>query len=170
MTTVYLVHGLLFWAGSADLCWILLRCLLSPGRVTGGLISWDVHSHVWKLAGHWSGIGWLLLEALRFQQVSCVLFIQWFQSCKDGKIRSYENFLKIFIYLAAPALSCGMQNFQFPNQGSNLGPLHWEHGVLAAGPPGKSLVGSVVKNPPASTRTFQAWAWKSHILLVKPNS
>ena len=26
----------------------------------------------------------------------------------------------------------------FPNQGSNLGPLHSEHGVLATGPPGKS--------------------------------
>ena len=29
---------------------------------------------------------------------------------------------------------------QFPNQGSNLGSLHWEHGVLATGPPGKSLL------------------------------
>ena len=27
---------------------------------------------------------------------------------------------------------------QFPDQVSNLGPLHWEHGVLATGPPGKS--------------------------------
>ena len=26
----------------------------------------------------------------------------------------------------------------FPDQGSNLGPLHWEHGVLATRPPGKS--------------------------------
>ena len=25
-----------------------------------------------------------------------------------------------------------------PHQGSNPGPLHWEHGVLATGPPGKS--------------------------------
>ena len=28
---------------------------------------------------------------------------------------------------------------QFPDQGSNLGPLHWERGVLPTGPPGKSL-------------------------------
>ena len=28
---------------------------------------------------------------------------------------------------------------QFPEQGSNLGLLHWKHGVLAIGPPGKSL-------------------------------
>ena len=27
----------------------------------------------------------------------------------------------------------------FPDQGSNLGPLHWEHGVLAIASPGKSL-------------------------------
>ena len=26
-----------------------------------------------------------------------------------------------------------------PDQGLNLGPLHWERGVLATGPPGKSL-------------------------------
>ena len=26
----------------------------------------------------------------------------------------------------------------FPDQGSNLGPLHWEPKVLATGPPGKS--------------------------------
>ena len=26
----------------------------------------------------------------------------------------------------------------FPDQGSNPGPLHWERGVLATGPPGKS--------------------------------
>ena len=26
----------------------------------------------------------------------------------------------------------------FPNQGSNPGPLHWEHRVLATGPPGNS--------------------------------
>ena len=28
---------------------------------------------------------------------------------------------------------------QFPPQGSNPGPLHWEHRVLTTGPPGKSL-------------------------------
>ena len=26
----------------------------------------------------------------------------------------------------------------FPGQALNPGPLHWEHGVLASGPPGKS--------------------------------
>ena len=31
--------------------------------------------------------------------------------------------------------ACGIQ---FPDQGWNPGPLHWEHGVLATGPPEKS--------------------------------
>jgi hypothetical protein len=31
--------------------------------------------------------------------------------------------------------ACGIW---FPDQKSNPGPLHWEHGVLAFGPPGKS--------------------------------
>ena len=29
---------------------------------------------------------------------------------------------------------------QFPDQGLNPCPLHWEHGVLTTGPPGKSLL------------------------------
>ena len=34
------------------------------------------------------------------------------------------------------AVACGIQ---FPHQGSNLVPVHWEHGVSATGPPEKSL-------------------------------
>ena len=34
-------------------------------------------------------------------------------------------------------VACGIQ---LPDQGSNLGPLHREHGVLATGPRGKSLL------------------------------
>ena len=52
----------------------------------------------------------------------------------------------IFMYLAVPCLSCGSWDLlvaacgiQFSNQGSNLGPLHWERGVLTTGPPRKSL-------------------------------
>ena len=63
--------------------------------------------------------------------------------------------------LAAPGLCCGTWDLrcgicdlqlphansqlqhacriQFPDQGLNPGPLHWEHGVLPTGPPGKSL-------------------------------
>ena len=49
----------------------------------------------------------------------------------------------IFIFLAAPGLNCrgslaSAYGIQFPDQESIPGPLHWEHGVLATGPPGKS--------------------------------
>lgn len=54
-------------------------------------------------------------------------------------------FLCLFIYFAAPGLSRGVQNLlpaacgtQFPDQGSNPGPLCWEGGVLATGPQRKS--------------------------------
>ena len=56
------------------------------------------------------------------------------------------NFFKkqIFIYLAAPGLSCsiwtlscGMWDLVL-RPGIKPGPLHWECGVLATGPPGKS--------------------------------
>ena len=52
----------------------------------------------------------------------------------------YKSFFKVllFTYLFVPVLvvACGIY---FPDQGSNPGPLHWEHGVLATGPPGQSL-------------------------------
>ena len=39
--------------------------------------------------------------------------------------------------MAVPSLSCTC-GIQFPDQGLNPGPLHWERGVLATGSPGKS--------------------------------
>ena len=61
--------------------------------------------------------------------------------------------LYLFIYLATLGLSCSMWDLQFqhteslvvaygpqfPDQGSNWGSLHLELGLLATGPPGKSL-------------------------------
>ena len=44
---------------------------------------------------------------------------------------------KIFIYLGVLCLSCGMWGL-VPQPGIEPGPLHWEQGVLAIGPPGKS--------------------------------
>ena len=35
----------------------------------------------------------------------------------------------------------------FPDQGSNPGPLHWEHGVLATRPPRKSLPCLLIPHP-----------------------
>ena len=50
---------------------------------------------------------------------------------------------KKFIYLFGCTRSAGslveVCGIKFPNQGSNLGPLQWESGVLATGPPEKSF-------------------------------
>ena len=50
--------------------------------------------------------------------------------------RDNSLFFKIFSYLCAPGLSCSMGDhlaaacgISFPDQGSNLGPLHWELGA-----------------------------------------
>ena len=56
-----------------------------------------------------------------------------------------------FLYLAVLGLSFGIQDLlvapyriSFPDRGSNLDPLHWEHRVLATGSPGKSLAEAFV--------------------------
>ena len=70
------------------------------------------------------------------------------------------DFCLFILYLVAPRLSCGTPDLWsslgraglvvarellvaawgtwFPDQGSDLGPAHWDHGVLATGPLGKS--------------------------------
>ena len=40
---------------------------------------------------------------------------------------------------AACELLVGRGGIHFPDRGLNPGPLHWEHELLATGPPGKSL-------------------------------
>jgi len=54
-------------------------------------------------------------------------------------------------------LSCGMWDL-FTDQGSNPGPLHWEHGALATGPPGKSL----------TLMSHEVWLWTSHLTPTSP--
>ena len=46
---------------------------------------------------------------------------------------------RIIVSLVALGLSCSIQNFYLRHAGSNQGPLHCESGVLATGPPRKSL-------------------------------
>ena len=43
----------------------------------------------------------------------------------------------IFLVATRGIFGCGMWDLA-PDQGSNPDPLHWEHGALATGPPGKS--------------------------------
>ena len=52
---------------------------------------------------------------------------------------------RLFIWLhwvlvVACRLFVAARGVQFPSQRSNPGPMLWEHGVLGAGPPGKSSV------------------------------
>ena len=56
-------------------------------------------------------------------------------SCFFFFFNIYLFYLFICLFLALAA-ACGIK---FPDQGLNPGPLHWEHRVLATGPPGKSL-------------------------------
>ena len=41
--------------------------------------------------------------------------------------------------VVACELLVAARGIQFSDQASNLGPVHWEHGVLATGPPGNSF-------------------------------
>ena len=59
----------------------------------------------------------------------------------NPQLQHVEYFFKLWhvesLDVACKLLSCSMWDL-VPDQGSNLGPLHWELGVLATGPPGKS--------------------------------
>lgn len=55
----------------------------------------------------------------------------------NKKILFFFFFNYLFIWLCGALVgACGIQ---FPDQGSNWGPMHWEHGVVATGLPQKSV-------------------------------
>ena len=108
---------------------IKYRCLFCARLGEG---DWELRGE----SGHYPLTGCLLLQPLE----------GWF-------LGFFFNVLSIS---AAEGLSCGTQDLLVvasgllvvacmwivvPNQGSNPGPLHWEHRVLPTGPPGKSLEG-----------------------------
>ena len=49
----------------------------------------------------------------------------------------FKIYIYVFIWLYPVFVVA--RGIQFPDDGSNLGPLHWQHDVLATGPPGRSL-------------------------------
>ena len=51
----------------------------------------------------------------------------------------FKSYIYMYIYNWLCQVLVAARRIWFPDQGSNPGPLHWEHGVLATGPPGKSL-------------------------------
>ena len=88
--------------------------------------------------------------------LTVILYYIAFQSVITGETEQRLHRISVyyfFISLAAACLSCYTSDLsvvtykllivacriQFPDQGSNLSPLNWEHRVLATGPPGKSL-------------------------------
>ena len=80
----------------------------------------------------------------------------WDFPCKNtgNKYKYIYIYIFFFFHLAVLGLSWGKQDLRslvaacqllfvacgiwLPDQGSNLGPLHWKHGTLATGPPGKA--------------------------------
>ena len=68
-------------------------------------------------------------------------------------IKKKKKSLAVWVLVLAPGifvLCCGVRDLLvaacgiwFPDQGLNLGPLCWEHGVKGTGPPGKSCTVSL---------------------------
>ena len=86
-------------------------------------------------------MGWVCCQ--KYQALLVLRVELWQQKGKAGKGWGAAQHLffffltYMFVYLAALRISTrGL----FPDQGPHLGPLLWEHGVLAAGPPGNSCV------------------------------
>ena len=79
-----------------------------------------------------SPLGYWFFSFLSLLFLKNILFIWLDQVLVEGR--------EVFdLYYSMWTLSCGMWDL-IDNQGSNPGPLHWELGVLATGPPGKSSV------------------------------
>ena len=129
-------------------------CLGSgPGRQYPGL--WERRSQCFgrtylSFFPRWSQCSLLinLFISLFFWYVFKKIFIYLF-GCTESQLRQVGS-----LVAARQLLSCSMQlpqlwhvnsqlrhtcGIQFPDQGSNLGPLHWECRVLSTVPPGKSL-------------------------------
>ena len=57
---------------------------------------------------------------------------------KSGSLGRIHTVFCLFIYFNFERLQHAKS--QFPDQGSNLCPLHWDHRILTPGPPGKSCM------------------------------
>ena len=71
----------------------------------------------------------------------------------ESQTRSSDSHWVLVVTRALLVVSCGIW---FPDQGSNLGPLHWERGLLATGPAGK---------PPALCSSSSIATWHSALCL-----
>ena len=76
---------------------------------------------------------WMDLQHVRFFYIYTYLF-----DCSASQLQHVGSsiFFKNLQHAGFLVAAC---EIQFPDQGSNPGPLSWEHIILATGPPGKSL-------------------------------
>ena len=100
------------------------------------------HTHLDTLTHHFLK-NWisLLFSCLLFFKIFILLIIYLAVlglSCSTGDLQSSLQHVRSLV--AACELLVAACGIQFPNQGSNLSPLHWELGVLDPGPPGKALI------------------------------
>ena len=79
-------------------------------------------------------------------------------SCGGSKSLQYSFFL-IHLLIWPHQVSVAACGNQFPDQWSNLGSLHWEHGVLATGSPGKSPFSIFDNLFLASPQSFVETVW-----------
>ena len=81
-----------------------------------------------------------------FLRLPAILGSYSFLRCKerDGGLGAFPNtshhfdLLSVSFFYSFFGHAVWCAGSQFPNQGSDLCPQHWEHGVLTTGPPGKS--------------------------------
>ena len=86
-------------------------------------------------------------------------------NCKDSDVTEHAHVsITNFIFLFGHAM-CYVGS-QFPNQGLNLHPLHWEHRVLTIGPQGSPKITNFKSPPPQqASSTGQLYDPDSHIFL-----
>ena len=75
---------------------------------------------------------WMDLQHVRFFYIYTYLF-----DCSASQLQHVGSSI-FFKNLQHGGFLVAACEIQFPDQGSNPDPLHWEHRILATGPPGKS--------------------------------
>ena len=91
---------------------------------------WSLHSGLnARCEAHWRS----------FQRVATVFSLKK-KNYLFGLAGSQLGHIGSLIFTVALGLLAVAYGIQFTGEGSNPGPPHWEHGVLATGPPGKSHI------------------------------
>ena len=121
-------------------CWCGSECI-TRGQGVGEKCDGEVRPG-WVGARAPCGWRWGVRRGLRESWGVCVCLHQrhdgkmWFPPKRALRLYSWPPFYKIFVYLAALALSCGMWDL-VPQPGIESRP--WEWRAQVTGPPGKSL-------------------------------